>query len=87
MPVLKGTNYFIDCQMRALKQEDDYEKFFNGRTTEKAVGEVSAAYLYDKDVPGRILERLGKVKIIIILRNPVSMIYSLWAYNVNKLGR
>ncbi|MFM7022713.1 MAG: sulfotransferase domain-containing protein [Flavobacteriales bacterium] len=48
----------------------------------KVKGEASVWYLYSASAAHEILDQIGKVKIIICLRNPVEMIYSLHMENL-----
>lgn len=59
--------------------EDDiaYLSEFEGATDEKRVGEASVYYIYSKLAPAQIKQFEPSAKIIIMLRNPVDMIYSL----------
>lgn len=54
----------------------EYEKLFDGVTSEKAIGEVSTMYLYLKDSAAKIKYYLPDVKLIAILRNPVDRAFS-----------
>ncbi len=53
-----------------------YEALFAGVTNEKAYGEASVLYLYDREAPTRIKGTIPDVKLIAILRNPVERAYS-----------
>lgn len=53
-----------------------YGAFFTGVTSEKAVGEVTPAYLATPEAPERISKDLPSVKLIVTLRNPVDRLYS-----------
>lgn len=53
-----------------------YEKYFEGVTDQKAIGEATPAYLHREPVAQRIYEHLGPVKMIVTLRNPVDRLYS-----------
>ena len=65
---------------------EDYCSYFSGARGEKRIGEASSAYLYCADAAGKIAEFLGRdIKIIILLRNPVMMAYSLWGHNVRNM--
>ncbi len=61
-----------------------YQKLFESHSEEKAVGDISPEYLYfHKDAIPLIKETLGeKVKIIIILRNPVDRAFSAYTHFV-----
>jgi hypothetical protein len=65
---LKIKNHFND----AVK----YKSYFSA-AKQKAKGEASVWYLYSQSAPQEIKSLAGDAKIIICLRNPVDMIYSL----------
>ena len=54
----------------------NYESLFDGVDGEKAIGEVSPAYLASMRAIRKIADTLPKAKIVIILRNPVERFYS-----------
>ncbi|MFC1826124.1 sulfotransferase domain-containing protein [Thermodesulfobacteriota bacterium] len=69
-----------------FKSFDSYLKIFHKAGAAKAIGEASTLYLYSKIAPQKIKKFLGNnVKIIIMLRDPVKMIYSLWLNNKREL--
>ena len=51
-------------------------EFFGAVTNQKVVLEKTANYLYDKKSLKRIKDHLPKIKIICILRNPITRMYS-----------
>ena len=53
-----------------------YEALFDGVRSEKAIGEVSPAYLATVHAAPRIARRLPGVRLIAVLRNPVDRIYA-----------
>ncbi len=85
MPYIKEPHYFSHTEdvSFGIKSLEDYLDLFSKAKAAKAVGEASVMYLYSKNASVKIKKTLGnKVKIIIILRDPVQMIYSLWRHNV-----
>jgi hypothetical protein len=60
---------------------ESYQSLFRGATNAKMVGEASTYYLYSPTACHRISERLPKVKLIAILRNPVERAYSHFLSN------
>jgi hypothetical protein len=52
------------------------EKYFKDYRGEKAVGEKTATYLHEPEVPKRILDSLPDVKLICCLRDPIERMYS-----------
>jgi len=62
-----------------------YKEFFSNYQGEKAIGEITPAYMYIDYVPERILRDLGKdIKLIFILRNPADRAYSQYVMNCMK---
>jgi hypothetical protein len=57
--------------------EDTYLSYYTKVTTEKAVGDASVYYLLSNKAATRIKEFNSQAKIIIMLRNPLDMVYSL----------
>lgn len=66
---------------KLIHDKKDYYDLFKPSNGQKMVGEASASYLYYHDhcIP-KIKEELGDPKIIIILREPVSKIYSQYKH-------
>ena len=84
MPDLKEASYFAGGGMLT---EADYLGLFREAGAARAVGEASTAYLYVPKTATTIRRTLGpSTRIIIILRNPVDMAYSLWGHMVREGG-
>lgn len=62
-----------------------YESLFDGRRLERAVGEKTAHYFADPEVPARIFEFIPEVKLVVVIRNPVDRAYSHFWYSRGKL--
>lgn len=62
----------------------DYVNLFSNAVDKKAIGEASVDYLYCPESPQRILDELGRVRILISLRNPVDRAYSLYLMMVRE---
>ena len=58
------------------KSEEEYHDFFDDPTRSKVWGEASACYLYSRDAARAIARYNPSAQIIIILREPVSFLYS-----------
>ena len=85
MPRSKEPSFFITKPAygleSAIEKPEEYEALFSSVRNEKAIGEASTGYLYDQQAAKRIADYLGKnIKIIIMLRNPIDMAYSLWGF-------
>ncbi len=74
-----GPPFYRD-KSRIIFTEKEYDKFY-ADCHKKAVGEVSTcyAYFYESAVP-LIREKLGDIKIIFILRNPVERAFSAYRH-------
>lgn len=64
----KEIGYFTQHFGKGL---DWYLKFFEHADTFQHKGEFSATYLYEPDIPKKMMSQLGPVKIICLVRNPV----------------
>jgi len=62
---------------RPRPTEEEYLSYFSGATCEKRVGEASVWYFYSKLSAAEIKRFCPSASILIMLRNPVDMIYSL----------
>jgi hypothetical protein len=60
----------------------DYHQLFSQREKEKIVGESSVFYLFSRLAAGQIKEYNPDAKIIIMIREPVSFLYSLHSQGV-----
>jgi hypothetical protein len=89
MPRWKELSLFIGDPhgpLHRVKKPAYYHMVFDGVRGENAIGEASTGYLYDQASPALIKEHLGPIKIIISLRNPVDMAYSLYSHQLRKEG-
>ncbi len=59
-----------------------YESHFDACPQQKKKGEFSTSYLYSKETPKRIKECYPDVKLIAILRNPVTRAYSQYRNSI-----
>lgn len=83
----KEISYFTGRMHNVIGSMNDYLRYFQGATNELAIGEASVAYLFSAEAAKNIYRDLGpNTKIIILLRNPVDMMYSLWGHNVRVGG-
>lgn len=78
IPPVKEPCYFISDY--GLKDHDKYMSLFRKAGNAKAIGEASTAYLFDPEAALAIHKEFPESRIIIILRNPVVMAFSLWRY-------
>lgn len=86
MPDLKEPDFFVEERSRRIRTLAEYEALFEG-ATQRAIGEASVRYLSDPGAAARIRETLGpETKILVLLRNPIDRIHSLWGHQVRSGG-
>jgi hypothetical protein len=88
--------YFPEIKEPAfLAESTDFDLYANSKErylslykkvkNEKVIGDASTYYLYDPSSPKLIEGLAGKdANIIILLRNPIDMAYSLWKHRVRE---
>jgi len=89
MPEWKELSFFIGDPfgpLHRVRKPAYYYKVFSGAKKHKALGEASTSYLFDRAAPAIIKSKLGTAKILIILRDPVAMSYSLFNHQSRKEG-
>lgn len=79
---IKETHYFYPIMIgEELPPIHEYEKYFLHHENEPYIMEAGPGYLYGGEKLARIIkEKLGHVKLIFILRNPVERLYSYFKY-------
>ena len=77
---VKGETHFFDRKYN--KGLEWYEELFKERENEKAVGEKTPAYFYEKDIPSKIKKDLPDVKLLFIFRDPIKRAHSHYWHNV-----
>ena len=84
MPRWKEPHFFgSDLRSRPGISKDDYLALFaRARRKKKRVGEASTGYLYSKRAAAEIKEFNAFARPIIMLRNPVDVLYSLHSQHV-----
>ncbi len=79
MPEKKELHYFGQDLDMFHPTLEEYLYWFQDVREDQIAGEASASYIYSQTAPYEILEFSPKAKVIIALRNPVDMVYSLHA--------
>jgi hypothetical protein len=69
-------HYVLGRKAKKIKTMQQYQLLFNDVKSEKAIGEASPSYIYNSLAPILIKEEIPDVKIITILRQPISRAYS-----------
>jgi hypothetical protein len=73
--------HFLESDMKLssnTKTLEWYLSLFQGAGNEKRIGEASPSYLYSRTAPAEIKAFNDNARIIIIIRNPVEMLYSVY---------
>lgn len=87
MPDLKEPHLFdADFPVGMIQTWDDYTSLFEPVEDEKRIGEASTGYLYSFVAAENIRNYNPQAKIIIMLRDPVEMVYS-WHRELLRDGR
>ncbi|MEN0049324.1 MAG: sulfotransferase [Bacteroidota bacterium] len=86
---VNGRRIWLDGQVDTSKWEEDhnlkdYAAYFEDVTTEIAIGEKSADYLFWTPAHARIKKNLPDIKLLVILRNPIERAWSMYW---NELGK
>jgi len=77
LPEVKETHFFDDDALYNKGIDFLIKNFYSSYQGEKAVGDITPAYMYFEYVPERIYKTLGKdIKLIFILRNPADRAFS-----------
>ncbi|WP_114752588.1 sulfotransferase family protein [Pleomorphovibrio marinus] len=74
------TGFNDPANIREYCNEKKYFELFSDVKNEKLIGEASTIYLYDERSVYNIKNRLGNIKIIACLRNPIDRAYSNYLY-------
>lgn len=92
MSAVKEPRYFapddaLGASGHALRHGRDLERYldlFADARDEKRLGEASVGYIYSRLAPGLIHEFQPDARIVVMLRNPVDMIYSLHGQRLSE---
>jgi hypothetical protein len=78
---------YLDGPMREKRfggmvtEWSDYLRLFRKAEGQKAIGEASVCYLWSESAAANIRRTLPDARIILILRNPVEMVFSMYLHN------
>lgn len=87
MPGLKEPHFFGSDLVKApyrITEKEAYLALFADAYSEKRVGETSPGYLYSRRAAAEIKEFNPNADIIIMLRNPVDVMYSLHGHRLQS---
>jgi hypothetical protein len=80
----KEVHFFDNDKLFTTEPEySDYHSYFSPKAEHDVFGEVTPIYMYWNDAPKRIFDYNPKMKLIVILRNPINRAFSHW--NMEKL--
>lgn len=86
LPQVKEIHFF-DNDINFLTQSPNYDEYhhhFQPQEHHRIIGEVTPIYMYWMDAPRRIWVYNPKIKIILILRNPIERAYSQWKMECDR---
>ena len=82
MSPVKEPFYFVpNCGVDSF---EEYISLFKNSESAKIRAEASTGYLYSENAALAIKKTLPNTKIMIILRNPIDMAFSFWAFNSRR---
>lgn len=85
LPPQKEIDFYAPKVLEGPPSEEDYFKLFEQGRQRTAIGDCSPNYLTCPESPELIAASLGTdIKLIAILRNPVTVMHSHWAYCVQR---
>lgn len=73
--------HFFDNEVHFQSMKPDYSAYhaqFDVKPPHKIIGEASPIYMYWYDAPRRIWQYNPRIKLIVLLRNPVDRAFSHW---------
>ena len=77
--------HFFDIPENYKNGINWYEKNYFKNPNQKIIADFTPSYFFDKESPKRIFESLGgKVKFVVILRNPVDRAYSHYLHSIRE---
>jgi hypothetical protein len=80
LPRVKEPCYFAPQYQMRVTDWERYVSLYGAGRGKKAIGEASTVYLESPESAGLIMDTLGKVRIIILLRNPANRAFSYYCW-------
>ena len=86
MGKIKEIHFFDNERYFRTRKIDyrEYHKHFNFSEKKKVFGESTPIYIWWKDSIKRIFEYNNKIKLIVILRNPIDRAFSHWNMEISR---
>ncbi len=82
VPDVKEPCFFVHGYTHRISDWEEYLSLFEPGRGKIAIGDCSATYLAAPESPAWIKEKLGNLKIIVLLRNPVERAFSLYSWMI-----
>jgi hypothetical protein len=67
-----------------ISEWPDYLRLFRKVQGQKAIGEASVCYLWSQSAAANILRSIPNARIVLVLRNPVEMVFSLYKHTLRS---
>jgi hypothetical protein len=67
-----------------ISEWPDYLRLFRKAQGQKAIGEASVCYLWSESAAANIRRSIPHAKIILVLRNPVEMVFSMYLHTLRS---
>lgn len=83
VPKMKEPFYFVDGDI-GISDKSEYELLYSKVSGQSILVDASTGYLFCPSAADKIKKYNPRAKILIILRNPIDMAYSLWMYMRNN---
>lgn len=86
-PVKEACYYAADLKRKPseiIATREQYEKLFDGITSELVYGEACPAYVWSRTAPDRILADIPNARLVATLRNPADRTYSGWVQGLAR---
>lgn len=78
MSVVKEPFYFVDGI--GVDSEEEYRELFRDAPASTLRMEASTGYLFAPEAPARIRDACPEARLVVALRHPVDLAFSLWAF-------
>jgi hypothetical protein len=76
--------HFFDYDRNYHQGQEFYHSFFPNYNNQKSIGEATPIYMYLSKIPPRIARYNPKMKLIVLLRNPIDRAYSHYQMELKR---
>ena len=74
----------MDLNVKGKMNKKKYFKIFENKDSFKYAGEASTWYLYSREAIKNIEQSVCSPKYILLIRNPIELVYSLWQFRLSS---